>query len=61
MTIPDELAERVARAMCEEMGLDPDEKAPGFVLGRHFLVWEHLRVDARKFIAFQRAWDRVKE
>ena len=47
--IPDILAERVARAMCEEMGLDPEE------------WWFTTSAAARKFIAFQRAWEREGE
>jgi hypothetical protein len=75
--IPDDEVERVARAMCEEMGLDPDEivdhrndgsatvedggKRIVVRRGTPITLAEYLQSDARKFIAFQRAWERVKE
>jgi hypothetical protein len=75
--IPNDLVERVARAMCEEMGMDPDSvvdyKGDGSATvleggkrivvrrGTPITLAEYLQSDARKFIAFQRAWERVKE
>ena len=54
--IPDELVERVARAMCEEMGLDPDGDAYSPGPCKAWQLWSH---EARKLIAFQRAWERL--
>jgi hypothetical protein len=58
--IPDDLVERVARAMCEEMGLDPDAQ---YLVdsGADRFEWHAFLHDARKAIVFQRAWERVKE
>jgi hypothetical protein len=74
--IPDDEVKRVARAMCEEMGRDPDEivdrRNDGSVTvedgGKRILVRpgtpitlaEYFQPEARKLIAFQRAWERVK-
>jgi hypothetical protein len=61
-TIPDKLVEHVARAMCEEMGFDPDEQ--NYWTGnRHYQIrrWQQHEAFAREAIAFQRAWERIKQ
>jgi hypothetical protein len=60
--IPDELVEKIARAMCEEMG-HPEDGEPYDWNGQRFHAgptWECYVDHARKAIAFQRAWERVK-
>jgi len=56
--IPDDEVERVARAMVVEMGIDPDSDAYSPGPCKAWQLWSH---EARKLIAFQRAWERVKE
>lgn len=58
MITPEQI-ERVARAACEEMGLDPDERINGFVprlnCSFHGYAWEAYAGDAKTAIAIDRA------
>jgi hypothetical protein len=48
--------------MCEEAGvIDPDSQIPCPDTGWIRDAWRLYEVDAIKGIAFQRAWERVKE